>query len=391
MKKVTKKTKSQDVALITGNPNDKVVISPEDAPRKYQTEAIKLLKAKLKKPEYTYAGPTEKLSVDTAPDKKVNAIKKLVSKMTTQPVTEEDLNKVFSSLSEAGALRKLGSIATSPVRAAGLLGKTARVIGTVAKNISEPDKALSGVGTIANKVVDKISKVGSLNKDPEKDLSNTSDTAQKIMQQRLKQSLEVTKQQQIATKQKKLQLQKQSSSVAEGKGLWDNIHAKRNRIKAGSGEKMRKPGSEGAPSKQDFVDASEAMEKKTPQEKFKAGLKKAGYDPDAGAKRLTDLLAKQKKEREEHEKKYAHLYEDQIDESFVVSRAAGYSGVYTAADLGMKIQGGFAFHPSVMEEGGAGDEGTDTLTNKYKKDTPGEQLDAAVRMMKAKRKANSIC
>lgn len=31
------------------------------------------------------------------------------------------------------------------------------------------------------------------------------------------------------------------------KGLWDNIHAKRKRIKAGSGERMRKPGSKGAP------------------------------------------------------------------------------------------------------------------------------------------------
>jgi hypothetical protein len=30
-------------------------------------------------------------------------------------------------------------------------------------------------------------------------------------------------------------------------GLWDNIHAKRARIKAGSGERMRKPGSKGAP------------------------------------------------------------------------------------------------------------------------------------------------
>lgn len=30
-------------------------------------------------------------------------------------------------------------------------------------------------------------------------------------------------------------------------GLWDNIHAKRARIKAGSGEKMRKPGTKGAP------------------------------------------------------------------------------------------------------------------------------------------------
>jgi LysM repeat protein len=33
----------------------------------------------------------------------------------------------------------------------------------------------------------------------------------------------------------------------EKRGLWDNIHAKRARIKAGSGEHMRKPGSKGAP------------------------------------------------------------------------------------------------------------------------------------------------
>ena len=38
--------------------------------------------------------------------------------------------------------------------------------------------------------------------------------------------------------------------MQEGKkpGLWDNIHAKRKRIKSGSGESMRKPGSKGAPS-----------------------------------------------------------------------------------------------------------------------------------------------
>lgn len=40
-------------------------------------------------------------------------------------------------------------------------------------------------------------------------------------------------------------------------GLWDNIHAKRERIKRGSGERMRKPGSKGAPTKQNFVDAAE--------------------------------------------------------------------------------------------------------------------------------------
>jgi hypothetical protein len=35
-------------------------------------------------------------------------------------------------------------------------------------------------------------------------------------------------------------------------GLYDNIHAKRKRIKAGSGEKMRKPGSKGAPTFESF-------------------------------------------------------------------------------------------------------------------------------------------
>ena len=41
--------------------------------------------------------------------------------------------------------------------------------------------------------------------------------------------------------------------LEEGKrGLWDNIHAKRERIKNGSGEKMRKPGSKGAPTAADF-------------------------------------------------------------------------------------------------------------------------------------------
>jgi hypothetical protein len=35
-------------------------------------------------------------------------------------------------------------------------------------------------------------------------------------------------------------------------GLYANIHAKRERIKEGSGEKMRKPGSAGAPTAKDF-------------------------------------------------------------------------------------------------------------------------------------------
>lgn len=39
-------------------------------------------------------------------------------------------------------------------------------------------------------------------------------------------------------------------------GLYANIAAKRDRIAAGSNERMRKPGSEGAPSAADFADAA---------------------------------------------------------------------------------------------------------------------------------------
>jgi hypothetical protein len=35
--------------------------------------------------------------------------------------------------------------------------------------------------------------------------------------------------------------------IQEKRGLWDNIHSKRERIKRGSGERMRKPGEKGAP------------------------------------------------------------------------------------------------------------------------------------------------
>ena len=43
-------------------------------------------------------------------------------------------------------------------------------------------------------------------------------------------------------------------------GLWDNIHAKRKRIASGSGERMRKPGSKGAPTAANLKAAAESFE-----------------------------------------------------------------------------------------------------------------------------------
>jgi hypothetical protein len=50
-------------------------------------------------------------------------------------------------------------------------------------------------------------------------------------------------------------LEEFTEKYGEKKGLWANIHAKRKRIKAGSGERMRKPGSKGAPSAADIKEA----------------------------------------------------------------------------------------------------------------------------------------
>jgi hypothetical protein len=46
-------------------------------------------------------------------------------------------------------------------------------------------------------------------------------------------------------------------------GLYANINAKRDRIAEGSGERMRKPGSPGAPSKKDFKESAKTAKMKT--------------------------------------------------------------------------------------------------------------------------------
>lgn len=45
-------------------------------------------------------------------------------------------------------------------------------------------------------------------------------------------------------------------------GLYANINAKRERIAAGSGEKMRKPGEKGAPTAKAFKQAAKTAKKK---------------------------------------------------------------------------------------------------------------------------------
>ena len=61
------------------------------------------------------------------------------------------------------------------------------------------------------------------------------------------------------------------------KGLWYNIQQKKKRIAAGSGEKMRKPGTKGAPT---------AKAIKKPQGKNNATYKKRCQDNESDEKRV---------------------------------------------------------------------------------------------------------
>ena len=50
--------------------------------------------------------------------------------------------------------------------------------------------------------------------------------------------------------------------MATKPGLYANIHAKQKRIAEGSGEKMRKVGTKGAPTKANFIKSAKTAKKK---------------------------------------------------------------------------------------------------------------------------------
>ena len=191
--------------------------------------------------------------------------------------------------------------------------------------------------------------------------------------------------------------------------LWANIHKKRARIKAGSGERMRKPGSKGAPSSQDFKDAREGANPAQQAaiaiaKKKKAG--KPGYDSE-GKKLKEEIEVFTLDEQFELQMldeaaimdkalaaihKHVQMGKDLGDIAFQVSRAAGVNtparelqkayvskygepkkSVKVNPDAVKRLKKKFGF----KEEGGAGDRGTEKVTKRYKKDTPGENINEA--------------
>ena len=56
-------------------------------------------------------------------------------------------------------------------------------------------------------------------------------------------------------------------------GLYANIHRKRARIAAGSGEKMNKVGSKAAPSKQDFIESAKTAKPQSRKDTIREKMK----------------------------------------------------------------------------------------------------------------------
>jgi hypothetical protein len=73
----------------------------------------------------------------------------------------------------------------------------------------------------------------------------------------------------------------------EKPGLWANIRAKRRRIAAGSGERMRKPGSKGAPTAQNFKDAAGLIKGGLVGDQYKLDINKDGKISGADFKMMS--------------------------------------------------------------------------------------------------------
>jgi hypothetical protein len=175
----------------------------------------------------------------------------------------------------------------------------------------------------------------------------------------------------------KPEMHEEVEEIAEKRGLWDNIHAKRKRIKSGSGERMRKPGSEGAPSAADLkASQTEAVApyqaarpRTTPPQSRNAGKTNDALD-NSFAKRNQDAIDKRnasiKRSAEAHRRM---LHPDTAERKR--EKPSGYStnaAGYSTSDR----------YKSVKEELGKSNEwGTDALRKKYAAMTPGQESMAA--------------
>jgi hypothetical protein len=117
------------------------------------------------------------------------------------------------------------------------------------------------------------------------------------------------------------------NELLEKQGIWANIHAKRQKIKAGSGERMRKPGEKDAPTPEGLRSAQETACEIT------------AADREIGT---TSLIKKYKKDTPGQEKA-------DLNETFNMAWTAGIGVTLSAKECGIKMKSAFEHHPDVVD------------------------------------------
>lgn len=154
--------------------------------------------------------------------------------------------------------------------------------------------------------------------------------------------------------------------MLEKRGLWDNIHAKRKRIKAGSGERMRKPGSKGAPTTQNFKDAQESVA----TEKRKK-IELVDRLPADQAVKARQAEIQKKIIDESGNTPYVRPHTEKGSTKQIAWKASNKHG--KVKYFGLDFKKSAEKHAGITEDTSADREiGTNSLVKKYKKDTPGQ-------------------
>jgi hypothetical protein len=161
-------------------------------------------------------------------------------------------------------------------------------------------------------------------------------------------------------------------------GLWANIHAKRKRIAAGSGERMRKPGSKGAPTQAGLKSAQESTHKETATQerqeikyvKRNTGNKEKDVDPHH-IRRAHDQI-KKKVIDESGNTPYVKPHIEKGSTNQSGWKASNKHG--NVKYFGMDFKASAHKHAGINEDTSADREvGTKSLTKKYQKETPGQE------------------
>jgi hypothetical protein len=189
-------------------------------------------------------------------------------------------------------------------------------------------------------------------------------------------------------------------------GLWANIHAKRKRIAAGSGERMRKPGSKGAPTQAGLKSAQEAVEDQvgnriadtTKHGKISyVGVRTAAHKETGTQERQEIQYIKRHKNIMSKEKdvdpQQIRIAHDQINKKIIdessntpyvkphIEKGSTNQSGWKASNkhgkvkyFGLDFKASAHKHAGINEDTSADREvGTKSLTKKYQKETPGQE------------------